>query len=54
MVGAKSMQELIMGFQVFVIMISHCIYFATENIRPDNRQYYNLEACENRMAWLAG
>ena len=48
------MQELIMGFQVFVIMISLCIYFARENIRHDNCQYSNLEAYENLMAWLAG
>ena len=54
MVGAKSMQELIMGFQVFVIMISHCIYFAHENIRRDNCQYSNLEANEKRIGWLAG
>ena len=54
MVGAKSMQELIMGFQVFLIMISHCIYFARENIRRDNCQYSNLEAYEHRIAWLVG
>ena len=53
MVGAKSMQELIMGFQVFVIMISHCIYFARENIRCDNCQYSN-SAYEKPIAWLAG
>ena len=54
MVGAKSMQELIMGFQVFVIMISHCIYFAHENIRRNNCQYSNLEANKKRIGWLVG